>query len=69
MEHFSIDPHAALPTVAHAETGNPLPFYLGPTIEGPPAKERGPVSWLPGGSRLFPLSQLTAHWKVVVQNE
>ena len=29
-----------------------------------PSKERGPVSWLPGGSRLCPLLQLAADWEV-----
>uniref|UniRef100_M4B296 Uncharacterized protein n=1 Tax=Hyaloperonospora arabidopsidis (strain Emoy2) TaxID=559515 RepID=M4B296_HYAAE len=30
-----------------------------------PPKERGPVSWLPGGSRLYPLLQLAADWEVL----
>uniref|UniRef100_M4B416 Uncharacterized protein n=1 Tax=Hyaloperonospora arabidopsidis (strain Emoy2) TaxID=559515 RepID=M4B416_HYAAE len=29
-------------------------------------KERGPVSWLPGGSRLCPLLQLAANWEVLL---
>uniref|UniRef100_M4B323 Uncharacterized protein n=1 Tax=Hyaloperonospora arabidopsidis (strain Emoy2) TaxID=559515 RepID=M4B323_HYAAE len=29
-----------------------------------PPKERGPVSWLPGGARLCPLLQLAADWEV-----
>uniref|UniRef100_M4C2Q8 Uncharacterized protein n=1 Tax=Hyaloperonospora arabidopsidis (strain Emoy2) TaxID=559515 RepID=M4C2Q8_HYAAE len=29
-----------------------------------PPKERGPVTWLPGGSRLCPLLQLAADWEV-----
>uniref|UniRef100_M4BZ36 Uncharacterized protein n=1 Tax=Hyaloperonospora arabidopsidis (strain Emoy2) TaxID=559515 RepID=M4BZ36_HYAAE len=30
-----------------------------------PPKARGPVSWLPGGSRLCPLLQLAADWEVI----
>uniref|UniRef100_M4BCD0 Uncharacterized protein n=1 Tax=Hyaloperonospora arabidopsidis (strain Emoy2) TaxID=559515 RepID=M4BCD0_HYAAE len=29
-----------------------------------PPKERGPVSWLPGGSRLCSLLQLAGDWEV-----
>uniref|UniRef100_M4B6E4 Uncharacterized protein n=1 Tax=Hyaloperonospora arabidopsidis (strain Emoy2) TaxID=559515 RepID=M4B6E4_HYAAE len=66
VDRFPLEPHAALPPVAHAARRTPPPFYLGPTMKDFPPKARGPVLWLPGGSRLCPLLQLTADWEVEI---
>ena len=66
-DRFSLEPHAALPPVAHAARRNPSPFLPWPHYGDFPPKERGPVSWLPGGSRLYPLLQLAADWEVLTQ--
>ena len=54
---------AASRSTRSEEKPSPL-FTLAPIVGDFPPKERGPVSWFPGGARLCPLLQLAADWEV-----